>query len=123
VDPTRHIQVDPTNLIWLTDSPAAASDRLYLPPTPAGQPVTAGVVGEVVASWHPEFNIGDRVYAYWSWADYVLVDVELMKIYRNPTLRVPDGVAAKDWIALALTVCRTNWAHLRVYLLITRQLQ
>ncbi|KAI5808007.1 hypothetical protein DFH27DRAFT_638416 [Peziza echinospora] len=98
-----HIQVDPTNLLWISDSAANPTERMYLPPTQLGQPLMAGGVGEVVASWHPDFKAGEIVYSYFSWADYVLVDVDLNLQYRNPTLKVPAGVSGTNYITLALT--------------------
>lgn len=64
----------------------------------------AGTVGEVIASWNPNYKVGELLFGYWVWGDYFMLDVELMLKYGNPTFRVPQGVNGGDFMAMGLTV-------------------
>jgi len=100
--------VDPSQLLWISGSPALALERLYIPQVKVGQPAMAGTVGEVIASWHPDYTVGESVFGYWVWGDYFMLDVGLMEQYSNPTFKVPQGVSGGDFMAMGLMVCQTN---------------
>ena len=46
---------------------------MYAPPILAGEPVKAGILGEVVASKSQKYKKGDRLTAGGVWAEYVAV--------------------------------------------------
>lgn len=55
--------------------------KSYIPPFQIGEPLQAGVIGEVVASDNPQFNDGDYVSGLLNWETYSLSDGEgLMKV-------------------------------------------
>jgi NADPH-dependent curcumin reductase CurA len=61
------LSVDPAQRGWMDEG------GNYFPPIPLGAPVTAGVIGEVIASRHPDFREGERLYAIGSWSEYSLL--------------------------------------------------
>ena len=61
-----YLSLDPAIRDWMSDS------KSYLPPIPLDSPVWCTVVGEVVASNSPLFNVGDRIWGMGGWADYSL---------------------------------------------------
>jgi len=48
--------------------------KSYAAPQPLNQVMIGGTVGEVVASRHPAFAVGDRVAGYGGWQEYSLVE-------------------------------------------------
>ncbi len=50
-----HISLDPAMRGWMNDA------RSYIPPVGLGEVMRAGTVGEVLASHHPDFAVGDHV--------------------------------------------------------------
>ncbi len=63
--------------------------KSYIPPFALGEPLQAGVVGEVVASDNPQFSDGDYVSGMLNWETYSLSDGEgLFKI--DPSLAPPS---------------------------------
>jgi NADPH-dependent curcumin reductase len=60
-----HLSFDPTQRGWL------AADS-YLPAVKIGDPVRASGVGEVVASNHPGFQVGQKVQGAFGWQEYFL---------------------------------------------------
>jgi NADPH-dependent curcumin reductase CurA len=63
-----HISLDPAMRGWMN---AGAS---YIEPVEIGDVMCAGAVGEVVASKHPEFDVGDYVYSAFGVQEYALSD-------------------------------------------------
>jgi NADPH-dependent curcumin reductase len=63
-----HISLDPAMRGWMN---AGAS---YIEPVEIGDVMRAGAVGEVVASKHPEFDVGDYVYSAFGVQEYALSD-------------------------------------------------
>jgi NADPH-dependent curcumin reductase CurA len=61
------LSVDPAQRGWMDEG------GNYFPPIPLGAPVSAGVIGEVIASRNPDFTEGDRLYAIGSWSEYSLL--------------------------------------------------
>ena len=90
--------------MWVSGSPALPLDRIFLPVTELGHPVKAGVSGEIIASWHPEYAVGGKVFSYLYWAEHALVDIDFMKKIGVPINKIPVGVDPGDYITLGLTV-------------------
>lgn len=61
------LSVDPAQRGWMDEG------GNYFPPIPLGAPVSAGVIGEIVASRNPDFSVGERLYAIGSWSEYSLL--------------------------------------------------
>lgn len=62
------LSFDPTQRGWLNDVPS------YLPPVALGAVMRAGAVGEVIASQHTDFAVGDVVQGAFGWQEYHLSD-------------------------------------------------
>lgn len=62
-----HFSFDPTQRGWL-------GGDTYLPAVPIGGVVRAGGIGEVVASRHPGFAVGDIVQGTFGWQEHALSD-------------------------------------------------
>ncbi len=60
-----HFSFDPTQRGWL-------GGDTYLPAVRIGDPVRAGGIGEVIASNHPGFAVGERVQGTFGWQEYVV---------------------------------------------------
>lgn len=64
----KYISLDPTNRVWVTDVPS------YLPPVGIGEVMRGLVIGEVIESKSPAFNVGDHVQGLLGWQDYYVGD-------------------------------------------------
>lgn len=62
------LSMDSGTRMYMTDR-----EDSYQPGTPLGEKLIGTVLGEVAASRHPGFAVGDRVRCYGQWADYSLV--------------------------------------------------
>lgn len=62
-----HMSLDPAMLGWM--SPDTDS---YIPPVELGAVMRSSGLGEVVASNHPDFAVGDRVMGMMGWTEYYL---------------------------------------------------
>ena len=60
------LSFDPTQRGWMVDRPS------YLPPVAIGAPMRAGSVGQVMASQHSDFEVGDIVQTTGGWQDFVV---------------------------------------------------
>ena len=65
---TVYLSLDPYMRGRMSDAPS------YAPPVEIGQVMVGGTVSRVVASQHPDFNVGDWVLGYDGWQDYALSD-------------------------------------------------
>jgi len=63
---TRYLSLDP----YMRGRMSAA--KSYARPVEVGEPMVGGTVGEIVASRHPKFAVGDIVMGYAGWQDYAL---------------------------------------------------
>ena len=61
------LSVDPAQRGWMDEG------GNYFPPIPLGAPVSAGIIGEIIASRNPDFGVGERLYAIGSWSEYSLL--------------------------------------------------
>jgi NADPH-dependent curcumin reductase len=64
----HYLSLDPYMRGRMNDS------KSYAEPQPLGQVMIGGTVGEVVASQHPKFAVGDKVVGMGGWQEYSLVD-------------------------------------------------
>ncbi len=64
-----HMSLDPAMVGWM--GPATDS---YMPRVELGEIMRSSGYGEVVASEHPDFNVGDKVMGMFGWAEYALSD-------------------------------------------------
>src|SRR5215469_9474913 len=46
--------------------------KSYAKPAEIGQPMVGGTVGEIMASRHPNFSVGDVVLGYGGWQEYAI---------------------------------------------------
>src|SRR5260370_11254343 len=63
---TRYLSLDP----YMQGRMSAA--KSYAKPVEVGEPMVGGTVGEIVASRHAKFAVGDIVLGYGGWQDYAL---------------------------------------------------
>ncbi|KAI5844895.1 hypothetical protein BZA05DRAFT_342633 [Tricharina praecox] len=109
-----HIAVDPTNINYISASPALAGERLYIAQRLVGESVLAGAAGVVVASCHDGFAVGDRVGGTWGWSEHVLLDVGKMKLpWAEPT-RIPQDVDTEAWLTLGLPAMTAYFALMKL---------
>jgi len=64
-----HMSLDPAMFGWMN-----ADKESYIPPVELNTVMRSSGVGEVVASEHPDFAIGDRVMGMMGWQEYFLSD-------------------------------------------------
>lgn len=62
------LSVDPAMRGWVNDAPN------YLPPVPIGEVMRAFAVGEIVASEHPEYSVGETVSGLFGWQRFAISD-------------------------------------------------
>lgn len=60
----QYISIDPAIRGWMRDEPS------YMPPIELGSVIRSSTVGKVVASRHPDYQVGDRVYGLSGWETY-----------------------------------------------------
>ena len=82
---TSHISIDPTNRIWMSDTPQ------YMPPIEIGAVVRALAMGVVEQSAHPDFAAGDKVAGLLGWATHPTLDVAANGLQKVPPLPLPDS--------------------------------
>ena len=70
---TRYMSVDPYMRSRMRDRAS------YADPWSVGEPMRAGVVGDVVESNHPDFEAGDVVQGRLRWAEYAVADGENLR--------------------------------------------
>jgi NADPH-dependent curcumin reductase CurA len=61
------ISLDPTNRMWINDTPT------YLPPVAIGEVMRAGGIGRVAASSNPNYPEGTLVQGLFGWQDYAVI--------------------------------------------------
>lgn len=84
------LSCDPAQVGWLM------SGNRYAPKVATGEVMRAWGAGHIVASKHPRFSVGDRVWGTLGWEQYSLSDgtgvLPLQQIPRDIALSVPLGV-------------------------------
>ncbi|MCX2981821.1 NADP-dependent oxidoreductase [Halieaceae bacterium IMCC14734] len=79
-----YFSFDPTQRGWMEDKES------YLPPVKIGEPMRAGSVGQVHASRHPDFAVGDMVQTTGGWQDFTIVAPGSSIMGLN---KLPEGVS------------------------------
>ncbi len=64
----RFLSVDPAMRGWVNDGPN------YMPPVPIGDVMRAFAVGEIIASSHPEYSVGEMVSGLFGWQRFAISD-------------------------------------------------
>lgn len=78
----HYLAFEPAQRGWLNNVPS------YIPPVAIGEVMRAMAVGEVVASRHSEYQVGDRLSGGFGWQEYAVSDgSELL-----PVAKIPDDV-------------------------------
>ena len=97
------ISLDPTNRMWINDTPT------YLPPVGLGEVMRAAGMGEVVASKNPNYAVGQTVQGLLGWQEYaVLSDGALV----NP-VDVAEGVPPSAYLGALGMTGLTAWVGIR----------
>jgi NADPH-dependent curcumin reductase CurA len=63
-----HLSVDPAMRGWMNDAPS------YIEPVQIGAVMRAGAIGEVIASAHPDYAVGEYLYGAFGIQEYALSD-------------------------------------------------
>jgi hypothetical protein len=77
----QYLSFEPAQRGWLNDV------RSYLPPVAIGEVMRAGAVGEIIASKHSDFAVGDLVQGTFGWQEYAISDGAGL----YPATKIPDG--------------------------------
>ncbi|OBI98800.1 NADP-dependent oxidoreductase [Mycobacterium alsense] len=97
------ISLDPTNRMWINDTPT------YLPPVAIGEVMRAGGLGEVVASKNPRYEVGQAVQGLLGWQEYaVLNDTSLVM-----PLELAEGISPSAYLGALGTTGLTAWIGIR----------
>lgn len=64
----KYLSVDPAMRGWVNDAPN------YLPPVPIGDVMRAFAVGEITASNHPDYSVGEIVSGLFGWQRFAISD-------------------------------------------------
>ncbi len=83
---TIYLSIDPSLRAQLADVPS------YVPPVQVGEVMRGSGVGEVVASRHPAYRVGDLVFGPTGWQEYCLTD-GAGSLHRFQT--IPVGIAPR----------------------------
>ncbi|TXC66318.1 NADP-dependent oxidoreductase [Piscinibacter aquaticus] len=70
---TTHLSLDPAMRGWMNEG------KSYIPPVGIGEVMRAGGIGEVVASRHPAFAVGDKVSAGLGVQEFCLIPADQIK--------------------------------------------
>ncbi|OBH88686.1 NADP-dependent oxidoreductase [Mycobacterium sp. E2733] len=97
------ISLDPTNRMWINDTPS------YLPPVAIGEVMRAGGLGEVVASKTSKYPVGQKVQGLLGWQEYaVLSDTAMV----NP-VDVAEGISPSAYLGALGMTGLTAWIGIR----------
>jgi hypothetical protein len=69
----HYLSLDPYMRMRMTDA------KSYVDPQPLNEVMTGGTAGEVVASRHPKFTVGDKVVGVLGWTELAVSDGSLLK--------------------------------------------
>ena len=76
----QYLSFEPAQRGWLNDV------RSYVPPVAIGEVMRSVAAGEVIASKHPDYQIGDRVQGGFGWQEYAISDGSgLFPVTKVPT--------------------------------------
>jgi NADPH-dependent curcumin reductase CurA len=94
-----HFSFDPTQRGWL-------GGDTYLPAVPIGGVVRAGGIGEVVASKHPGFEVGDVVQGTFGWQEHALTDG---MTETGPVTKLRGGITPEQALGVFGVTGLTAW--------------
>ena len=94
-----HFSFDPTQRGWL-------GGDTYLPAVPIGGVVRAGGVGEVVASRHDKFAVGDIVQGTFGWQEHALTDG---MTETGPVTKLRGGITPEQALGVFGVTGLTAW--------------
>ncbi|OYZ16521.1 MAG: NADP-dependent oxidoreductase [Sphingomonadales bacterium 28-64-96] len=94
-----HFSFDPTQRGWL-------GGDTYLPAVPIGGVVRAGGIGEVVASEHPGFEVGDVVQGTFGWQEHALSDGTTET---GPVTKLRGGITPEQALGVFGVTGLTAW--------------
>lgn len=97
------ISLDPTNRTWINDTPT------YLPPVGIGEVMRAAGLGEVVASKHPGYAVGQTVQGLLGWQEYAVVSDAT---FVTP-LDVAEGISPSAYLGALGMTGLTAWIGIR----------
>ncbi|MGV0748794.1 NADP-dependent oxidoreductase [Mycolicibacter heraklionensis] len=97
------ISVDPTNRMWINETPS------YLPPVGIGEVMRAAGLGVVIASNNPNYSVGQTVQGLTGWQEYVVVS-DTMPLF---PVDVADGVSPSAYLGALGMTGLTAWVGIR----------
>lgn len=65
---TRLLSLDASNLLWLSPK------KDYLEQLQIGDPMRGQIIGQIAASKHPDWTVGDHIFSLQTWADYIVAN-------------------------------------------------
>ena len=83
-----HMSLDPAMLGWMS-----ADKESYIPPVELGAVMRSSGLGEIVASQHADFAVGQRVNGLLGWTQYAVIDGTGLN-------KVPDEIDAETALAV-----------------------
>lgn len=95
---TRWLSLDPSNRLWMSETPS------YLPPVALDAPMRGVVMGEVVESRSAAFQPGDPVMGIGTWSEYCRVRADTMQ--RCP---VVDDIPVEEVFGIYIAVGPTAY--------------
>ena len=78
----QYLAFEPAQRGWLNDV------RSYLPPVAIGEVMRSGAAGEVIASKHSDYQVGDLVQGSFGWQEYAISDGTGL----FPVTKIPAGI-------------------------------
>lgn len=97
------ISLDPTNRMWINDTPT------YLPPVGIGEVMRAGGIGEVIASKNPHYAVGQIVQGLVGWQEYVVASATTPLL----PVEVAEGVSPSVYMGALGMTGLTAWIGIR----------
>jgi len=97
------ISLDPTNRMWINDTPS------YLPPVGIGEVMRAGGLGQVVASKNPNYPVGQTVQGLLGWQEYAVVSATSMV----NLVDVAEGISPSAYLGALGMTGLTAWIGIR----------
>ncbi len=97
------ISLDPTNRMWINDTPT------YLPPVGIGEVMRAAGLGEVVASKSPNYAVGQTLQGLLGWQEYAVVSPTAFVM----PVDVAEGISPSAYLGALGSTGLTAWVGIR----------
>ncbi|OBF47506.1 NADP-dependent oxidoreductase [Mycobacterium sp. 852002-50816_SCH5313054-b] len=97
------ISLDPTNRMWINDTPT------YLPPVGIGEVMRAAGLGEVVASKNPNYAVGQTVQGLLGWQDYAVISPTAFVM----PVDIAEGISPSAYLGALGSTGLTAWIGIR----------